>query len=686
MSYHRKGSNTSLASTNSALSAVISAKNNCIYKKEILSAIQKIPYHINKDIVKSFIKKDSNFSISEKKDIPIRITPLKNSIFNQRTTSSKNDKNLNIENITFSLEELFKQIKDNFSNGRNCVYECKEWIEILNDNIELILDKIEANEYMPLISVCINIVFVSVILICNLSDNGKYNLFKFDTNRIFENCISLTEIMYKRSRNKNDIDLKEKSNDMTNLYKRITNSLNTIFSKYEQFIPSISKEFDILMKNIRRISFIELYNFYVDFIKYPKKVKEFHLDDNKNKNNKVFQSYKSFTNSNKKNNPKEVRGLSVDYVNQNINKNQYNQNNINSYKKSISDNINNINITEINNINNINPIPQNKITRGYSQENHRKNNLTFTNFNISPTFQYPFNGKIYNTIEGTSNNNNNGNNMMIYETMNNQNNNNIQYIPNTPQVNNIIYSSNTQIQKNKRNYYELNDNKINNKTTEFESMLSYNYPSNNKTKYLNSNTFDIKNFKNNMLNKYFKPLTLPIIPYPRNKEYTLLIHLDETIIYIPKKTNKIILRNGLIDFIKTIRPFYELISFTYGNQKYSDQIVNLIERKEKYFDYCLFKENASYLNENYYKDFNKLGRDIRKTIIIDEQDNNLGKNENDNTILIQSFNEENYKNPKDYILNNLSSILISVVKEENDDVRKFLRMMKKEIEVKVSGN
>ena len=275
--------------------------------------------------------------------------------------------------------------------------------------------------------------------------------------------------------------------------------------------------------------------------------------------------------------------------------------------------------------------------------------------------------------------------MMIYETMNNQNNSNIQNIPNTPQVNNIIYSSNTQIQKNKRNYYELNDNKINNKTTEFESMLSYNYPSNNKTKYLNSNTFDIKNYKNNMLNKYFKPLTLPIIPYPRNKEYTLLIHLDETIIYIPKKTNKIILRNGLIDFIKTI-PFYELISFTYGNQKYSDQIVNLIERKEKYFDYCLFKENASYLNENYYKDFNKLGRDIRKTIIIDEQDNNLGKNENDNTILIQSFNEENYKNPKDYILNNLSSILISVVKEENDDVRKFLRMMKKEIEVKVSGN
>ena len=219
-------------------------------------------------------------------------------------------------------------------------------------------------------------------------------------------------------------------------------------------------------------------------------------------------------------------------------------------------------------------------------------------------------------------------------------------------------------------------------------MISYNFPSNNNnnTKYLNSNTFDIKTIKNNILNKYSKPITLPIIPYPRNKEFTLLIHLDETLIYTSKKTNRIILRNGLIDFIKTIKPFYELISFTYGNQKYSDQIINLIERKEKYFDYCLYKENASYLNENYYKDFNKLGRDIRKTIIIDDQDNNLGKNENDNTILIKSFNEESYKNPKDYILNNLSTILISVAKKENDDVRKFLRMIKKEIDVKVSGN
>jgi hypothetical protein len=127
--------------------------------------------------------------------------------------------------------------------------------------------------------------------------------------------------------------------------------LNIIVSKYNQFIPSISKEFESLMKNFRRINFTELYNFYVDFIKNPKKIKEFQLDLNEKKNNKVFQSYKLFNKNRNNNGQKESRGLSMDYINKNINKsnNQLPLNSSNSYKAILSDNINNIN--DINNIN-----------------------------------------------------------------------------------------------------------------------------------------------------------------------------------------------------------------------------------------------------------------------------------------------------------------------------------------------
>ena len=703
MSYYpRKGSSSSIASTKSALSTVISSKNNCLYKKEILSSLQKLPSKINKDgVVKTYISKNNNLT-SEKKEKPVMITPSKNNIINKPfSVNSKNIKNLiftqnknnynndsksKIEDITFNLEDLFNNIVNNFSNGNNCVNECKDFVELLNENLDFILDKIEANEYMPLISNCVNAIFISIILICNLSDNGKYNLFKFDTNKIFDNCKNLCECIFERIKNKNNINLKDKSNSMTNFYKNITNSLNIIVSKYNQFIPSISKEFESLMKNFRRINFTELYNFYVDFIKNPKKIKEFQLDLNEKKNNKVFQSYKLFNKNRNNNNQKESRGLSMDYINKNINKsnNQLPLNSSNSYKAILSDNINNIN--DINNINAFSSngiiFPYKKI-RNESQGYHRKN-FNYINYNnFNPTVQYSFNGKIYNKFQGNSPDNSNVNiiiseinpNEKYYNENNtfNPNNNYIQINrsnqPMSPQINDDIFSE--RINKSKSiNYYGHSTPESNQM-----SISQRNTPNN----YIKSNTFDVKSYNKNYRNK---TLSLPLIPFSPEKIYTLLIHLDDTIIHIPNKTNNIFIRNFLIDFINIINPYYEIISFTNGNENYSEQIINLIETKDKYFDYCLHKDNATYLNEEYFKDINKLGRNIKKTIIIDEVNNNLGIN-NDNTIYIKPFilNNQNdiINKNNDCILKNLSNVLIDIAKEEPDDVRKYLRMNKREI-------
>ncbi len=703
MSYYpRKGSSSSIASTKSALSTVISSKNNCLYKKEILSSLQKLPSKINKDgVVKTYISKNNNLT-SEKKEKPVMITPSKNHIIIKPfSVNSKNIKNLiftqnknnynnvhksKIEDITFNLEDLFNNIVNNFSNGNNCVNECKDFIELLNENLDFILDKIEANEYMPLISNCVNAILISIILICNLSDNGKYNLFKFDTNKIFDNCKNLCECIFERIKNKNNINLKDKSNSMTNFYKNITNSLNIIVSKYNQFIPSISKEFESLMKNFRRINFTELYNFYVDFIKNPKKIKEFQLDLNEKKNNKVFQSYKLFNKNRNNINQKESRGLSMDYINKNINKsnNQMTLNSSNSYKAMLSDNINNIN--DINNINAFSSngiiFPYKKI-RNESQGYHRKN-LNYINYNnFNPTVQYSFNGKIYNKFQGNTPDNSNIN-IIISELNPNENyynenktfNPNNNYIqinrlnqPVSPQINDDIFSE--RINKSNSIKYYGNSTPESNQM----SISQRNTPNN----YIKSNTFDVKSHNKNYRNK---TLSLPLIPFSPEKIYTLLIHLDDTIIHIPNKTNNIFIRNFLIDFINIINPYYEIISFTNGNENYSEQIINLIETKDKYFDYCLHKDNATYLNEEYFKDINKLGRNIKKTIIIDEVNNNLGIN-NDNTIYIKPFilNNQNdiIDKNNDCILKNLSNVLIDIAKEEPDDVRKYLRMNKREI-------
>ena len=691
-SYPRKESGTSIASTKSALSTIINTSNNCLYKKEILGTLLKLP---SKGIVKKYIKNNNNFSINEKKEKPVIISPnknnkiiqfstskIKNLILNHRKNRIFDNKKSKIENITFQLEELFNIIQEKFTNGKNCVNECKEWIDFLNENIDFILDKINANEYMPLISICINVNLFSIILICNLSDNGKYNLFKYDTNKIFDNSKLLNECIYERSKNISQFNLKDKNEYMTNLYKNITNSLNIIISKYNQFIPSISKEFETLIKNIRRITYNELYNFYFDYIKNPKKIKEFQLDfnDSKIKNNKVFQSYRSF-NKNKNNSSinfqKEIRGFSVDNVNNNMNIN-YNQNFLNSSNNSFRT-IKSENLNYISNINNLNTYSSDGIFFPYkkirSQSQGQQNN-NFQYYNFSPTkIQYSINDNIYNII---GNNNSSNNIKFIIKEITNPNENysnfnkneNINEINNP--INNNIYSPLNQNSErnNKRNLLEI----FGNLTPESKSMSSRNSSSNRK--YLN-NTIDRKN---NIIKHRNKILSLPLIPFPNNKEYTLLIHLDDTIIHIPNKSNNIYLRNGLIDFLNSVNEYYEVISFTKGNENYSNQIINLIESNEKYFDYCLHKDNATYLNEEYYKDINKIGRNVKKTIIIDDKNNNLGI-EDENTIFIKSFiiNENDNENENDNVLNNLSSILISIAKEQPHDIRKSLRMYKKKL-------
>ncbi len=309
-------------------------------------------------------------------------------------------------------------------------------------------------------------------------------------------------------------------------------------------------------------------------------------------------------------------------------------------------------------------------------KNHRKYNF----INQNNIIQSPINNNIYHTIDGISSNS---------------------------QVKIIINNSNN-LNNNDNDYYNINDNYNNNneENNSFENNKNKNRKSysqrfncknifspieNNKKKffefYENIQTREIPIKKNsfikniNIRSQISNSIKLPIIPFLTNKNYTLLINIDDTLIHSYKNSNKIIIRNYLNEFLSSLIPYYELISFTYGNKKYSDNIINVIEEKEIYFEFNLYKENCTYLNEEYYKDFNKLGRDIKRTIIIEDIDNNF-ENQNDNTILIKSF----VNNENDYILKNLCSILIEIAKDECDDIRKSLKMYQNEIKKQLLGN
>lgn len=190
-----------------------------------------------------------------------------------------------------------------------------------------------------------------------------------------------------------------------------------------------------------------------------------------------------------------------------------------------------------------------------------------------------------------------------------------------------------------------------------------------------NNNAVVQENKNNYVNKYKF-----LIPFPPTKPLTLVLDMDETLVNVNQETSVITYRPGLRAFLNNLMPYYELIVFTTSLQPYADEIINGIEENKKFFSYRLYRQHAHFLNNKFIKNLSKLGRDLLKTIIVDDKSISF-ELQRENGILIKPF----YAEPNDYILYDLERILIRIAKEENGDVRESLRRYRSEIDNKVSN-
>ena len=92
-----------------------------------------------------------------------------------------------------------------------------------------------------------------------------------------------------------------------------------------------------------------------------------------------------------------------------------------------------------------------------------------------------------------------------------------------------------------------------------------------------------------------------------------------------------------------------------------------------------------FFNEQYYKDLNKLGRDIKKVIIVDDKQINMELQE-ENGIIIKPFITEEEKRKDDFILYDLIDILTRIAKEKPNDIRESLKLYRNEIYKKISND
>jgi TFIIF-interacting CTD phosphatase-like protein len=195
---------------------------------------------------------------------------------------------------------------------------------------------------------------------------------------------------------------------------------------------------------------------------------------------------------------------------------------------------------------------------------------------------------------------------------------------------------------------------------------------------------------NNLLYEYQKnKISPPFLTNPCTKKYTLVLDLCDTLINIQYKDingENIIpnFRPGLFSFLSTIKPYYELVSFTNESKEFSDKILKEIEKNNKnYFDYNLWKDHTTFHRNKFVKDISKLGRDIRKIIIIDDDPTNFELNP-DNGIQISPYLGESTKD--DTALFELKKLLILFNKNGGDDIRKAIKKCEKDIREKISMN
>ena len=162
------------------------------------------------------------------------------------------------------------------------------------------------------------------------------------------------------------------------------------------------------------------------------------------------------------------------------------------------------------------------------------------------------------------------------------------------------------------------------------------------------------------------------------QEYTLVLDLDETLVHFVQgddDSNDIVqIRPGAEQFIEDLSEYFEIIIFTVAKQDYADIVIDGVDSSRKVSG-RLYRNHTVRLGDRYVKDLSKLGRDLMKTLIVDNCADNFCLQPK-NGLRIKDFEGD----PEDNELEYLKEDLIELVAQKPNDIREHLQSIQRKMD------
>jgi len=160
-----------------------------------------------------------------------------------------------------------------------------------------------------------------------------------------------------------------------------------------------------------------------------------------------------------------------------------------------------------------------------------------------------------------------------------------------------------------------------------------------------------------------------------------VLDLDETLIHNVDygQDSFFLVRPGCVQFITDMAKYYEIVIFTAALQEYADQVVDQIDVGNN-IKHRLYRQHTSQNGPFLVKDLSLLGRDLDRTIIIDNISDNFIL-QPDNGIFISTW----YDDMSDNFLREITPLLTELVEKRVPDVRVGMRTYRDQILRQISS-